>query len=97
MEHTLGICIIQLLVVPIHIGFCYLFVTKMGMGVVGAAWAHNITATCTILFLLTYASLLKAIKDAWYCPKKQTFYNLKEFLYLAIPGVLMLLLENTNM
>ena len=70
MEHTLGICIIQLLVVPIHIGFCYLFVTKMGMGVVGAAWAHNITATCTILFLLTYASLLKAIKDAWYFPKK---------------------------
>jgi len=40
------------------------------MGVVGAAWAHNITATCTILFLLTYASLLKAIKDAWYFPKK---------------------------
>jgi len=27
MEHTLGICIIQLLVVPIHVGFCYLFVT----------------------------------------------------------------------
>ena len=85
------------MVIPVHVGFCYLFVEKYGMGVKGAAQAHNITACCTMILLFTYASFLKPIKKAWYFPRKKTFYNLKEFLMLALPGVLMLLLENTNM
>lgn len=97
MNFTFGIVVIQLLVIPVHIGFCYLFVEKYNMGVKGAAQAHNITACCTMLFLFTYATLLKPIKKAWYCPRMKTFQNLKEFLMLALPGVLMLLLENTNM
>jgi hypothetical protein len=50
-----------------------------------------------MILLLTYATLLKPIKKAWYFPMMKTFQNLKEFLMLALPGVLMLLLENTNM
>jgi hypothetical protein len=40
---------------------------------------------------------LKEIKDAWYLPTKEIFSNLGEFLKLAIPGALMLFLENMNM
>lgn len=50
-----------------------------------------------MLLLFTYACFLKPIKKAWYCPRMKTFQNLKEFLLLALPGVLMLLLENSNM
>ena len=97
MNFTVAIVLISLMVIPVHIGFCYLFVEKYGMGVKGAAQAHNITACCTMILLLMYASFLKPIKKAWYCPTMKTFKNLKEFLSLALPGVLMLLLENTNM
>jgi Na+-driven multidrug efflux pump len=69
----------------------------MSMGVKGAAQAHNITAAVTMVLLLTYTSFLKPIAKAWYWPKMRTFLNLKEFLMLALPGILMLLLENTNM
>jgi Na+-driven multidrug efflux pump len=37
MNFTFGIVVIQLLVIPVHIGFCYLFVEKFNMGVKGAA------------------------------------------------------------
>jgi MATE family multidrug resistance protein len=97
LGYTIPICLLQLAVVPFHIFFCWLFVHKLDRGVVGAAIAHNITASLTILFLCSYVSFQKEIKDAWYLPTKKTFHNLKEFLDLAIPGVLMLLLENTNM
>lgn len=67
------------------------------MGVQGVAIAHNISAVLTIAFVCTYVSMQKEIRDAWYWPSMKTFHNLREFLTLAVPGVMMLLLENTNM
>ncbi len=97
LGYTYSICVLQSLVVPFHMGCCYLFVNILEMGVYGVAMAHNVTALLTINFLLTYVSIQAPIKEAWYLPTYRTFLNLNEFLQLAIPGVLMLLLENTNM
>ena len=37
------------------------------------------------------------MKDAWYWPTGKTFQNLGPFMSLAMPGILMLLLENFSM
>ena len=39
----------------------------------------------------------KEIKESWFWPTLQTFHGLKEFISLATPGVVMLMLENLNM
>lgn len=66
-------------------------------GVMGVAMAHNFTACVTIVLLVVYVSFQSGIKEAWYLPTVRTFENLKEFLMIAIPGVCMLLIENTSM
>jgi Na+-driven multidrug efflux pump len=77
--------------------FVHLFLNYLEMGIKGVALAHNLSAVLGFTILCTYLSRQKDIAEAWYWPTRRTFYNLKEFLLLAIPGVLMLLLENSNM
>lgn len=80
LGYTYSICVLQSMVVPFHIGCCYLFVNIMEMGVYGVAMAHNVTALLTINFLCTYVSIQQPIKEAWYWPTYRTFLNLNEFL-----------------
>ena len=97
LGYTYSICLIQALIVPFHIVFVYVFLNKMGLGLRGVAYAHNLTASLTFFFICTYLTFQPKIKEAWYWPTRKTFENLNEFLKLAVPGVMMMLLENSNM
>ena len=59
--------------------------------------ASNITAILTFIGQIVYASKLNSIKEAWYFPTRKTFQNLIPFIQLALPGILMLFLENMSM
>jgi len=97
LGYSYSISLVQSLVIPVHIFFCYMFTGVVNWGVQGVAMAHNFTAFFTVLFLVMYVSSQRQIKEAWYFPTYRTFENLKEFLMIAAPGVFMLLIENTSM
>ena len=91
------VCVLQLIVIPIHFFFCWLFVAHFEFQIIGAGIASNLTAMITLTCQVVYVSSLESIKEAWYCPTRHTFQNLWPFLKLALPGMLILLIENLNM
>ena len=97
MGYTSAILYIMSFMFACHAFFCYLFVHVGGMGLVGAANAHNLTSLLTCILTTGYISRLEPVKEAWYMPTRQTFQNLWPFLRLALPGMMMLSLENANM
>ncbi len=84
-------------VVPFHVLSCYIFIYWLDMGVAGAAWASNATAFITLLIQIVYCHNKQDIRPAWFWPTGRTLHNLGGFLELALPGVLMMFLENLNM
>ena len=90
------IVILQVIVIPIHVVTCYIFVHKFGFGLVGTAYASNISGLITFLLQFGLGWALKEIQDAWYFPTSETFCKLKEFCSVAIPGCVMLFLEYAN-
>jgi len=84
-------------VVPFHVLSCYIFISWLDLGVAGAAWASNFTALITLIIQVVYCHNRQEIRPAWFWPKRQTLSNLDGFLKLALPGVLMMFLENLNM
>jgi MATE family multidrug resistance protein len=96
-EHTSAICVIMSACLPFHAFFCYTMMFKFDYGFIGAAFAVNLTAIISLIFTLVYTKTLKGLNDAFFFPTKRTFNNLITFLETAIPGTIMLLLENTNM
>ena len=69
----------------------------MGHGVIGAANAHNCTAVVTFILQFGYCRYCPDIKEAWYWPSLKIFRGLSDYLWLAIPGTLMLFFENLSM
>ena len=63
----------------------------------GAGLAKTVTSTADLIMIVAYVSRQRDIADAWYLPTMETFSNLGVFVKLAMPGVLMLFLENLNM
>lgn len=43
------IIVLQIIVIPIHVVTCYIFVYKFGFGLVGTAYASNISGLITFL------------------------------------------------
>lgn len=97
MEKAYVCMVIQIFTLPLHTFNCWLFISHLQCGIRGAAYAETATALFEFVVYITYASCLKDIREAWFLPTRQTFYNLKEFMGLACPGILMLFLENMNM
>ena len=96
-EHTTAICVIMSACLPLHALFCYIFMFKFGYGFIGAAFAVNLTAFISLIFTFVYTKRLPDLNKALFLPTKRTFSNLMTFMETAIPGTIMLLLENTNM
>ena len=88
---------LQLVVIPIHLLSCWLLVKHFEYEIVGASLANNITAILTFAGQVVYVTYQKEIKQAWYWPTRRTFNNLWAFMKLALPGALMLIIENLNM
>lgn len=59
MGKTYIIMYMQLAVTTLHLFFVWFFVSQMGLGVVGAANAHNLTAVITFILQFSYCH---------YCP-----------------------------
>ena len=76
---------------------CWLLVKHFEYEIVGASLANNITAILTFAGQVVYVTYQKEIKQAWYWPTRRTFNNLWAFMKLALPGALMLIIENLNM
>lgn len=91
------VCLMQLIVVPIHLVTCWAFVYKLNLGIEGAALANNITAILTFSCQLVFVARTNSIERAWSLPTKDTFRNLGPFMKLALPGTLMLVLQNSSM
>jgi len=56
LGYTYSICMIQAIVVPIHIVFVHLFLDQFGWGIKGVALAHNLSALSGFILLCTYLS-----------------------------------------
>ena len=53
------VCILQLVVIPIHLLTCWFFVCHFEFGIAGAAFSNNLTALITILCQIVYVSRLE--------------------------------------
>ena len=92
MGYTNVVCILQLVVIPMHLITCWAFVSRLGYGIAGAAMANNITAILTFACQIIYVNGLDSIKEAWSLPTRRSFQNLKPFIRLAMPGMVMLVI-----
>ena len=71
---------IQLLTTPLHLVWCWLFVTYLNYGVIGCAIATNITFYLNFLLITVYVSLYeKDISEAWFWPNKDCFIGLIDY------------------
>lgn len=43
------VCLLQLIVIPVHLITCWLFVCHFNYGIAGAAFANNLTAVLTLI------------------------------------------------
>ena len=96
-ENSLIVAIIMTSCLPFAGLFCWLFVLKLEFGLVGAALAHDLTAIITLTVTLVYFKCKNGLNQACFLPSMRIFTNLLTFLKTAMPGMLMLLLENSNM
>ena len=91
------VLLLQITVIPIHFICCWFFISVNELGVEGAAFASNLTALLTLICQIIYVNRLEGVREAWYAPTRKTLQNLIPFMQLALPGTLMLFLENMNM
>ena len=57
----------------LHVGWCYLFVIKMGLGIVGIGYASTISNLAVYTSVIIYSSCIPELKDAVFLPDKRTF------------------------
>jgi len=88
---------LQSFVIPIHLFCCWFFIWHFKLDIMGAAIASNLTAFLTFICQLVYVSSKKEVSKAWYLPTRRTVMNLGPYLQLAVPGILMLFLQNMNL
>jgi multidrug resistance protein, MATE family len=86
--------VIQFTTCLLHILWSYVFVTVLEMRLNGTAIANAVTATLNLFAITFYTSYyLPELKEAWFWPTKESFRNIREYLNVAVPSMLMLCLE----
>ncbi|KAJ4808160.1 Protein DETOXIFICATION [Rhynchospora pubera] len=76
-----------------HLLVCWLLVYELGMGGKGAALAAGISNWINVAILAVYVRLSPNCKKTWVGFSKEAFYDLVEFIKLAVPSALMVCLE----
>ena len=74
-------------------GWCWLFVTKMGLGIAGVGYASTISNLTVYVSVVIYTSFVPEIQDAVFMPDKRTFRGIDQYLSLGVPSALMIMLE----
>ena len=78
----------------LHVLWCYLCVTKAGLGVKGLGLATAITNLSLLVMVTIYASCIPSIQEALFCIQfKSAFKGWKEYLGLGLPATVMLCSE----
>ncbi|KAF8407735.1 hypothetical protein HHK36_006870 [Tetracentron sinense] len=85
--------IISVATTLLHFPVCWVLVFKSGLGYRGAAVANSLSYWINVLLLALYVKLSPACKKTWTGFSKEAFYNVLNFLRLAIPSAVMLCLE----
>jgi Na+-driven multidrug efflux pump len=68
LNYAYIVLIINLVILPFHVMFLYLFVVHLEMEISGCAYSFNISMAIAFLICLFFASYLEGFKDAWYFP-----------------------------
>jgi Na+-driven multidrug efflux pump len=89
MEETRQATTILLVGLPLHILYCYYFVFVLNYGVVGLAFAINLTYGSFLVMITLYCSFTRneKIREAWVVPDAETLEGWGSVLELGIPGV----------
>jgi len=83
-EHFYFQGIMQAVLVPVHIGFNFLFVAHKGWPVKGAALAKSLTDFLTAFFLVSYAHWSKVLGESWIPWTKESLKQVWQFLVQSL-------------
>ncbi|EFJ25909.1 hypothetical protein SELMODRAFT_148678 [Selaginella moellendorffii] len=73
--------------------FCWVSIYKLGMGIKGAALSASLASWINVSVLSTVVACTPACRRCWGGLSMEMFRDLKQFMALAIPSLLMLCLE----
>lgn len=95
MEKSFIPMLVQLLCIPLHPVWCYLFVFKLELGMNGCAVATNFTSSlcCLLTFVFVHFFGSAEVKACWVPMSAVSLHNLSKFLTLAFSGTLLTCLE----
>ena len=85
---------IQLFALALHYGVTYAFVDRLNLGLIGVAYATNISAFVSLILITFVSSMDLDIREAWFFPGRDSILGLRDYLKLAIPSMLMQCLES---
>jgi MATE family multidrug resistance protein len=83
----------QLFSTLFHVGWCYLLIVKLGLGIEGASLAICITYSTNFLALVFYTMLIDKSERVMWTIDRQAFSEWTSYLRLGIPGTLMIMLD----
>ena len=86
----------QFIAVPLQVLCCWLFVSKLDLGIVGAALSGTILSFVHFIGMMLVAWSYQGVRPALVMPTRQVFSNLNDLIKLALPGSIMILVECLN-
>lgn len=84
----------QSIAIAFHPLWCYIFMSKMDLGVIGIGIAGIITDLSVLLYNIAYSYHLKELRKALFWPDMRSFKDLSEYLRLGLPSAFMICLDN---
>lgn len=76
-----------------HVFFCYIFISKLELGINGLGLAMTCTQSVVYAAMLIYTRHIPEIKDALIPADSRVFNDIKTYLKLALPSYIMLALD----
>jgi len=86
----------QLIVLPIHILMCYIFIMYLDFGVFGAAIAGVISSFLHLMAMAFMAWTTRGVQEALFWPTRESRTNLMPLIKLSIPSSVTILVECMN-
>jgi len=82
-----------LICIVLHGVWCYYFVGVLGLGIVGIGIANVCSSTVQLVALLLFTHAQPDFQEALYIPSLRQVCQVYDYITLAIPGTLMLMLD----
>ena len=78
----------------LHVLWCYLFVVRMQLAVIGLGMATSLTYLVMFLMITLYARCVSRISDALFCFERDVFSGWGEYFKLGVPAMIMICAED---